>query len=148
MTYSNIIALIQAVFLEIVPTGTFVSGTLAEAGVKSVAHAWPLCILLPLRDTTDYDNGQTQPQLTILFLDQDTENNTEAQRDTLINGMSELRHLFMKQLRIKIDGYDATYGTGKYSITGKVLGTAERDRLAGKASGYGISFTLNSTIGC
>lgn len=138
MTYLNCISYFKASLLEVNPSGTFVRGRRPDASLASANADWPMVVLLPFRETEDRQSGNIERQIVMFFVSQDSTDNTEDERDTIIQNMNTLAAVFVNDFELRTKG--------KASITSKISKTPERQTFPGYCSGYSITFTLTSKV--
>lgn len=147
MNYLDAITFLKEAFTDLNTDGTFVRGRRPDASLASIDAAYPLVVLLPFRETKDYQKGNIDRTIVMFFLKQDSTNNDSDARDLIIGEMNDLHDQFMNQINSKIQDLTGNW-YGRCSIKGQVLATPEQMIMAGSASGYGIQFTLSSKIPC
>jgi hypothetical protein len=144
MNYTDIISLLKEVFTDICPDGTFVSGRRPDATLLSNDATYPLCVVTPIRQTVDYNTGNTSNEITMFFLYKDDVNNTLAQKDTIVSTAEALLNNFRFTLDSFLQEPSSEY-YGKGFVVDPIIRTPERDILT-VVSGFSCRFTLRTHI--
>lgn len=136
MTYQEVVDFIRTVANTVNPTGHFMHGRRTD-GSLDFNEAFPQIHLLPIRSNIDRSSGFATHIIVLGFWQQDTPQTSNEEREAIIAEMWELCNDFM-------DYIDTNYN---YRIENEAM-TPEYRQLAGTASGYGLTFTLTSKLGC
>lgn len=147
MTHIEATSLIKQSCESAEPNGLFVNARRKGASFDSIDGPFPLSVLLPFRETQNYETGLTTRQVVMLFLAKDDVNNSDEERDVLVNEMSELKDHFVEQVNNNLSSINSLF-RGKAEPIKEVIATPEYMVLGGRGSGYSIQFTLKSIKRC
>jgi hypothetical protein len=140
MTYTEVRELFQTTFDQVSSTGQFMIGRRPDLSlVSTIANdGWPVVCLAPFRERRNRTTGNMTRQCVLFFITQDSTNNSETDRDALVQQMETLADLFEQTLEQNIRGVA--------QIPGEILRTPERQTFPGYCTGYSIQFDLLTKI--
>ena len=127
MTYLECTQLFKDSVAEIAPDSTFVGGLRPDASLASTTANWPMIWLAPFREIDDRETNNRTRNIVLFFITQDSTNNTQDERDVLVNDMYVLKEAFISNFTSRI--------LGKGIIQGKINATPEVKTFPGYCSG-------------
>lgn len=143
MTYQEVIDMFRDITTQV--GQNFVHGKIPDVNFFTVNTDWPLVILPPFREVTDYDKSIIERAIVLFFFAQDNPGNTMQEREPIIANQYFCKEDFISFLLLQLESPSSScFGL---SIS-KVQATPEYAQMAGYASGYSATFTLKSRIKC
>ena len=143
MTYQEVIDLFKTIAMNV--GQNFKHGKIPDVNFFTINTDWPLVILPPFREVTDYDKSLIERAIVLFFFTQDDPVNTIQEREVLISGQYFYKEDFITYLLIQFESPSSPYFGLSIS---KVIATPEYAQMARYASGYSVTFTLKSKIKC
>jgi hypothetical protein len=143
MTYQEVIDMFRDVTTQVAQN--FVHGKIPDVNFFTINTEWPLVILPPFRDVSDYEKANIERAIVLLFFAQDNPNNTMEDREAIISAQYSNKEEFINYFREQFESPSSPYFGLSIS---KVVATPEYAQMAGYASGYSVTFTLKSKIKC
>jgi len=136
VTYLEILNMVRNTANTVNPTGTFIHGRNSDAA-NAAELPYPRIHLYPF--TQDADPLEVEKRTTPLlmsFVELDTGEQDEDEREVIIDNMDTLKDLFIDSL---IDVYNVEFSSIKSEPQYQILEGV---------SGYSLSFTIKSQAGC
>lgn len=143
MTYQEVINLFETISIQC--GNFFVHGKVPDVNFFTINAEWPLVILPPFKEETDYNKANIETRIILFFFNQDNPSYTISERFPLINDQYLRKETFFETLLNEFQNPASPYFGLSIS---KVIATPEYAQMAGYVSGYSASFTLKSKIKC
>ena len=134
--------LIKNAFIQSNTDRTFVSGTRNDASLASKDANETILSLLPLKVKTNRIKRTRDFQIVLFIVKQDTPEQSNEQRDLLIDQCEAIFDLFMEDLKTAIENERIL------QLTDEDLATPEYKIYSGVFSGIGAQFTIKSKLSC
>ena len=136
MDYQQTVNFFRSVAEKVNQSGHFVHGRRVDVAID-YDMPFPQIALLPIRSEPNRQNANITHRIVLLFLDQDTPETSNEEREEIIQKMYVLLNTFMDEL----------LENPLIQVTNEII-TPEYRIMQATASGYSVSFTIPTKLPC